>query len=211
MIRGAIFDIDGTLLDSMPIWNDCGAVYLRKLGVTQEPGLGELLFPMTLEQSSAYLKEHYGLRRSEAEIRQGVLEVVAEFYREQAPLKPGAKELLEQLRDRGIPMILATTGDAVLARAALERLGVWQFFRGMLTASELQTSKHEPKIYLEAASLLGTEPAETAVFEDVLYAVETAKAAGFFTVAVADDASAGDEAALRHVADVYLHALNEYR
>jgi len=209
MIRGAIFDIDGTLLDSMPIWEDCGSIYLRKIGKEPEEKLGEILFTMTLEEGSAYLKEHYGLSQTEDEITQGFLQVVADFYRKEAALKPGAKELVEGLHEKGIPMVLATTGNRELAQAALERVGIWHYFAGMFTATELHTGKHEPLIYLTAADSMGTRPEETAVLEDVLHAVQTAKKAGFYTVAVADAASMAQRQQIRESADVFVESLQE--
>lgn len=201
MIRGAIFDIDGTLLDSMDIWNDLGEKYLARQGIPAEKGLGEILFPMTLEESAVYLKEQYRLPFSPGEIKAGVLQVVENFYRQEVSLKPGMEALVRSLAGRGVPMVLATTGSPELAEAALRRLGLWQYFRGLLTTSELGTSKREPLIYRKAAELLGTVPEETAVYEDVIHALRTAKQAGFYTVGVFDRASAADWDEIRRLAD----------
>ena len=204
MIRGAIFDIDGTLLDSMGIWRNVGSRYLRRLYIEAAPDLGDTLFTMTMEEGAAYLKETYHLPQSPEQIREGVLQIVAEFYRYEAKLKPDMRALLKDLKAKGIPMVLATTGSAELAEAALRREGVWQYFDGILTATELSTSKHEPKIYHEGARMLQTEPAETAVYEDVLHAVKTAKNAGFSVTAVYDRESRKDWAEIRRLADEIL-------
>ena len=203
-IRGAIFDADGTLLDSMHIWDELGERYLRSLGIKAEEGLAQILFSMTLEESSAYLKKRYQLAQSEEEIKAGVLAQLEDFYRHKVSLKPGAADFLYKLAEENIPMVIATSGDKELLEAALERLNVAQYFRRIFTCSELKTSKKQPDIYRIAADFLGTAPKETAVFEDVLYAVETAKSAGFFTAAVEDAASISDKERLKQTADVYL-------
>lgn len=201
MIRGAIFDIDGTLLDSMTIWRDAGEKFLCRIGVKAKPGLGEILFPMTLEEGAVYLKATYDLSQTEEEIRAGVLDAIGRFYREEVQLKPGMGELVKKLREKKIPMILATTGDRELASAALSRLGILDCFCGMMTATALQTSKHQPAIYLKAAQQLRTLPGETAVYEDALYALETAKKAGFYTVGVFDAASTASWTEIQRLAD----------
>ena len=104
MIRGAIFDLDGVLLDSMGIWNDLGARYLRGQGITPEPGLNAILFAMSMEQGAAYLKAHYPLPQSEAEIGDGIARMVADYYFYEVPAKPGAAALLAFLAERNIPM-----------------------------------------------------------------------------------------------------------
>ena len=204
MIRGAIFDIDGVLLDSMPIWNDVGARYLRSIGVTPEDTLGGTLFRMTLEEGATYMKRHYALAQSEGDIRAGVLGVIEDFYRREVGLKPRAGELIDRFRSQGIPMVLATTSDRQLITAALERLGVFGCFSALFTASELHTGKHEPKIYETAAACLGTRPEETAVLEDALHAARTAKEAGFYLIGVYDEASAADREELERLADEFI-------
>ena len=99
MIWGAIFDLDGVLLDSMGIWEDLGARYLRRLHITPEPGLNEVLFPMSMEQGAAYLKAHYPLQQSEAEICGGIAQMLKDYYAQEVPAKPGAAALLELLAE----------------------------------------------------------------------------------------------------------------
>ena len=210
MIQGAIFDIDGTLLDSMPIWDDVGARYLNRLHIQPEPSLGSILFPMSLEQGAAYLKEHYSLSKSTEEIRYGVLRVIEDFYRYEVPLKPGAGEFLRALARKGIPMTLATTSDAELTMAALTRLGVANLFVKLFTCTELNTTKHEGKIYRAAAQYMDSSPEKTLVFEDVLHALQSARSAGFRLAAVEDDASARELAEIRQISDLYLRDYSDF-
>lgn len=210
MIRGAIFDLDGVLLDSMGIWKDLGARYLRSLHIRPEPGLNEILFAMSMEQGAAYLKAHYPLSQSEAEIGDGIARMLADYYFYEVPAKPGAAELLGFLAERSIPMAAATSSPREHVIRALDRLGLLSYLRAIFTTGEVGASKHEPTIYHLAAESLGTVPAETLVFEDSLYALKTAKAAGYRTVGVFDANGEADQAGLRAAAEVYLTALTEF-
>ena len=210
MIRGAIFDLDGVLLDSMGIWEDLGARYLWRLHITPEPGLNEVLFPMSMEQGAAYLKAHYPLSQSEAEIGDGIARMLADYYFYEVPAKPGAAELLAFLTERGVSMAAATSSPREHVTAALDRLGLLPHLKAVFTTGEVGVSKHEPVIYHLAAEALGTAPAETLIFEDSLYALKTAKAAGYRTVGVFDANGEADQAGLRAAAEVYLTALTEF-
>ena len=162
MTKGAIFDLDGVLLDSMGIWNDLGARYLRSRGLMPEPGLNEILFSMSMEQGAEYLHTHYPLAQSAGHVTH-----------------------------------------------ALQRLGLLGYFAQIFTTGEIGVSKHEPTIYLLAAQALGSAPGETIVFEDSLYALKTAKAAGFYTVGVYDADGESDQAGLKAAADLYVKELGE--
>ena len=208
-LKGAIFDADGTLLSSMHIWEEVGARYLARFGIEAEKDLYRILFPMTLEESSVYMKERYGLPEPPEKIRAGFIDIIARFYREEVQLKEGAAAYLRTLREKGIPAVIATTGDEELLRAALERLHVRECFSGILTCTGLQTSKHEQKIYLKAAEYMEIDIREAAVFEDVLYAVKSAKNAGAYTVGVEDAASAGDRNEIRELSDLYVRSFRD--
>lgn len=204
MIKGIVFDADGTLLDSMFIWDELGERYLSSLGIKAKNGLGETLFPMTLKESSVYLKNEYSLSKTPLEIEEGILEILEDFYLNEVKLKNNAAQFLEKLSQKNIPMVIATSSDEKLLLGALERLGVEKYFKAILTCSELNTSKKEPFIYLEGAKILGTRAEETAVFEDVLFALETAKKAGFICVGVEDMSSIRDREKIIATADYYI-------
>lgn len=208
-IRGVILDIDGTLIDSMPIWEDLGARYLRSRNVEPEAGLGRILYPMTIEEGVYYLREHYTLPESEAEIRAGLMRELERFYRDEVPLKEGARDLIMRLHVAGIPMILATIGDRELERAALTRLGIWSYFADMLLCEDYGTTKREGVIYQKCATRLGLAPQDILVVEDLLQAIRSAHEAGFLTAAVYDAASAHDYPIMRHEADIAVWSLRE--
>ena len=209
MIRGAIFDLDGVLLDSLSIWEDLGARYLRAKGITPEENLGKKLFPMSMEQGAQYMRDRYVLPESAEEITEGLKALLEHFYFEEVLAKPGAKELLSRLKAQGIPMAAATSSPRPHVTAALDRLGLLGYFQELFTTGELGTSKHRPDIYLLAAKALGTKPEETLVLEDSLYALQTAKAAGFYTVGVFDPLGEPEQQTLRQEAKQYITSLSE--
>lgn len=204
MIRGVIFDVDGVLLNSMPVWENLGEIYLERLGIEAEKGLGETLFAMSLEEGADYLIENYGLKQTPEEIIAGLNREVQDFYGRKVPLKEGVRGYLQEFRDRKIPMAIATSGDRANAEAALKRLKVLSYFRAVFTCTEIGSSKSHPDIYYAAALQLDTDPSDTWVFEDALHAIRTAKKAGFRTAGVYDRASGRDLAQIRDTADIYL-------
>lgn len=211
MIKGAIFDVDGTLLDSMEIWEDAGARYLRRVGVEPEANLSEILYPMTMAEGAEYVKERYHLAFALDEIIQGVLDTVRDFYFYEASLKPGAKELLLWMKKKNIPVAAATASDREHIKAAFERLGIDGYFRRIFTCSEVGAGKKNPLIYEKAAAYLGAKPGEILVFEDALYALVTAKNAGFCTVGVYDRFSEDEQEELSRRADIYLRNLTDWK
>lgn len=203
MLHGAIFDADGTLLNSMHIWKELGARYLQSLNIEPEEKLSSILYPMSLERSSLYLQKRYNLKFSPEEIQRGFLEIIEGFYVNEVELKPGVRDLLESLKRKNIPMVIATSGNRNLLQAALTRNNINQYFSKIFTCSELNTNKHEPKIFLACAEFLRLKPEAIAVFEDSLFAIRTAKAAGFFTVGIEDKSNIIEREAIQNESDFY--------
>lgn len=199
-----IFDADGTLLDSMYIWQELGGRYLRSIDIQPERDLGKILYPLSLEQGCEYLKNNYVPEKTLDEIRGSIVRIIQDFYIDEVELKSGVKNFLDSMREKNIPMVIATAGDRILLNAALERNGVAEYFDAIFTCSELATTKHEPKIYLAAAEFLGLQPENIAVFEDSLFAIETAKAAGFITFGVEDDSNKFEREKIIETADYYI-------
>ncbi len=209
MIRGAIFDLDGTLLDSMGIWDTLGEEYLRSLGLEPKEEWKQAFQTFTLEQAARYCREHCGVALSVEEIVDGINHMAAEHYSKTIPLKPGAAEFLRKLKEHGVGMCVATVTDRPLAQAALERTGIRGYFSEIFTAASVGHGKDEPDIYRAALRHLGTGKAETVVFEDAFYALETAKADGFVTAAVFD-AYEGNQAGLKAAADYYMESYSDW-
>ncbi len=207
-MKGAIFDMDGTLLDSMQVWVHVGEQYLQNRGIEPEEGLGDVLFPMSMRDGAVYVKEKYGLPDTPDTIVADMDAIVFAAYRDEVLPKPGVAAYLESLKKRGIPMAVATATDRPMVEAALARTGLAGYFQQIFTCTEIGAGKERPDIYLAAAKALGTSPADTWVFEDALYAIKTAKAAGFYTVGLYDETSRNDQEAIAGLADRYAREIN---
>lgn len=203
-IKGAIFDMDGTLLDSMPVWEHASERYLQNKGIVVREKLSEILFSMSMRQGAAYVKENYGLEEDIETIVAGVNAIVFEAYEKEVQPKAGVREFLENLKQAGILMVVATSTDRPMVEMALKRTGLAPYFERIFTCTEVGAGKVRPDIFYAAAKFLGTQKEETWVFEDALYAMETAGKAGFKIVGIYDAASAKEQGQIRELADIYL-------
>lgn len=208
MVKGAIFDMDGTLLDSMPVWRDAGDRFLLQRGIAPPPGLYQALKSFDMPQTAQYLLEHFPLQGSLQETIDSINSLVMEQYQSAVPLKEGVLPLLLYLQERGVRLCAATASDRVLAEAAFSRTGILPYFERILTCTEEGISKTRPEFYRQAAAKLGLLPQETAVFEDALHAVKAARAAGFFVVAVAEPSAREDEREIRKTADLFVKRID---
>lgn len=153
-IHGAIFDVDGTLLDSMVIWEEAAVRYLNSLGLEPEENISEKIMTMSMEEGADYLIDHYGVSLTRTQILDGIRELIRGFYEDEVQLKPGVEQVIKSLASKDIPMIIATSSDSACVTAGLKRLGVWSYFKGILTCSDIGKGKTEPDIYLAAAKIL---------------------------------------------------------
>ena len=203
MLKGAIFDFDGTLVDSMFIWDTIGEDYLRSLGKEPHEDLKETFMTLTLEEAAEYYRTHYGVTLSVKEIVDGVNTMVEGIYRTRVALKHGVADYLRLLKENGARMCIATVTDRYLVEETLDRLGILQYFSEIFTCAEVGYGKDKPIIYRKALEHLDTAKNETYVFEDSLFALKTAKADGFTTVGVYDRHENRQDS-LKNLADYYI-------
>lgn len=208
MLTGAIFDFDGTLLDSMFIWDTIGEDYLRTLGKEPHEDLKETFMTLTLEEAAEYYREHYKVTLSVTEIVDSINAMVEGIYRTKVTLKPGVTDYLRLLKESGVKMCVATVTDRYLVEDTLERLGILHYFSEIFTCAEVGYGKDKPIIYQKALEHLGTAKEETFVFEDSLFALETAKIDGFPTVGVYDMHESRQEE-MKRLADCYVRSFEE--
>lgn len=209
MIRGAIFDADGTLLDSMGMWETAEVRYLASMGLEARPGLSEALFALTLAEGAAFLQREYALPCSPEEVAAGINRVILTFYQREVQAKPGAADFLRQLRRNGVRVTLATNTDRAVITEGLKSTGLLPLLEQVFTCGELNTSKRESSLIFDTASRwMGTLPEETWVFEDAVHAARTARNAGYRVAGVADPYS--DQQALRAVSHRYLTDLTDF-
>ncbi|MGN0612785.1 MAG: HAD family hydrolase [Porcipelethomonas sp.] len=190
--KGIIFDLDGTLLDSMSVWENVDRDFLEENNVPYTPDVSDAVKKMTIFQSAEYFKTRFDLNHSCEYIINRIEEMVSEQYCNHIPLKKGVYETIVKLHRWGIKMCVATATYNSLVNAALKRLGISDMFEFVLTCSDVGSGKDSPEIFLTAAEKLGCKVSETLVAEDSLHCIETAVKAGFFTIGVYDPINRSD-------------------
>ena len=212
MIEGAIFDLDGTLLDSMYIWDNLAVIYLESLGVKTRPDAKEVYDRYGYMGALDFMKNEYGVEVTREKYREGMGAILQKYYEEDAVAKPGIPEFLERMKSMGVKMCIATATLEGMVEPALKRLGLSEYFCGIFTCQTLKTHKTEPFIYRHALEFLGTEKTKTPVYEDAHYAATTVKKDGFILVGISDENEPKrDEVAL--LSDVFIkdyRELDEY-
>ncbi len=207
-IKGAIFDVDGTLLDSMYVWRHRGEIYLENLGIRPRDGLHLDVRRLGFFESPKMIKEEYSLTQSPEEICDGMMKVVDNYYRTNPTVKEGTIEFLEELRRNGVKMCVATATDRHMVEPGLINAGIRDYFDEIFTCGGLKTNKTKPFIFEKALEFLGTDKEDTVVFEDALYAVKTAKASGFFVTGIFDEQEPEQEE-FRSLCDVFVYDLRD--
>ena len=202
-LKCAIFDFDGTLFDSMYIWDMIGEVYLRSIGKEPKPSIREDIRALSLYQSSCYFKEEYAIDLSVEEIMAGINKTVENFYLHEVQPKVGVVTFLNQMKQQGIATCIATASEYDQIEAALQRCQMEHLFDAIFTCTEVGHGKDEPVIFRKAMEYFDAERNNTLIFEDALHAVKTAKKDGFKVAAVFDK-SEKRQAEIQQLCDCYI-------
>lgn len=206
-IKGAIFDMDGTLIDSLMlwdiVWDKFGEKYLQngKFRPSQEDD--KAVRTMTLKDAMDHVHSVYGIGNSGEELLETANEIIIQFYSNEVEAKTGAAEFLEHCYTNGIKMCIASATDIRLIKIAVEHCRLGKYFPNILSCTEIGKGKDEPDIYLKAIACLGTEKEETCVFEDSHIAIQTANKIGVKTVGIYDKYNYGQEE-MQKIADEYI-------
>lgn len=179
----SIFDVDGTILDSMEVWNTLASQYVQSLGMVPEKNLDEIVSNMSLEQSATYLKNHYKINKQEERIISEVLNFISDFYEYEVNLMPGFKEFISHYDSINV---IGTSCDEELVKIALNRLAVLNYFEDIITCSKVNKSKNDPDFYLACAQVLKQRPEDIVVFEDADYCIDVARKVGFKVIKIKD-------------------------
>jgi len=203
-ISGAIFDMDGTLTDSMFVWKDIGRRYLVSSGITPSETLWNDIKNMSMWQVADYFINVYGLKKTRDEIYHGIDALLAPMYRDEVFPKDGVFCLLDKLKAQGIKMCVASATDKYLVEMVLKKTGLFEYFSEIFTCRLVGAGKDNPLIYEKSLEHLGTPKEETLVFEDALYAIRTAKGAGFPVVGVYDTSAERNSDEIKALVDYYI-------
>ena len=208
-IKAAIFDLDGTLLDSMDVWSRIDVEFLARRGLELPPDYTEAVSSRSFVEAARYTIERFGFPESVEEIMAEWTEMAREEYAEHIGLLPGAKETLLRLKRQGLKLGVATASQEQMFKPCLARNGILDWFDATCSVDEVGKGKNSPDVFLRTAEKLGVAPEECVVFDDVLPAVLSAKQAGMKVCAVYEKYSAGSRAEMEAAADWYLEKITD--
>mgnify|MGYP004711128115 FL=1 len=206
--KAIIFDLDGTLIDSMNVWSDIDKEFFKMHDLPFEEDYQKEIGHKGLKEIAAYTKTRYNLKESEDEIISIWLDMAKEAYAYKIPLKEGVKSFLEYLQSKNIKMGIATSNSLELTESVLKHHDIYKYFSKVVTVNELKTNKGSPDIYLYISDSFGLAPNECIVFEDLLTGIRTAKKAGYKVVGVKEISSLDKEKEIREIADLYISNYN---
>lgn len=202
--QAVIFDLDGTLVDSMWMWKEIDIEYLGRYGHTLPEELQDQIEGMSFTETAIFIRERFRIPDSTDKMKADWLEMAREKYRTQVPLKKGALPFLQLLKKRGIRLGIATSNGVELVREVLEALDITSYFDSVHTCCEVARGKPAPDIYLLVAEELGVCPEACLVFEDVVAGIMAGNNAGMTTCAVEDACSLAQTKEKKELADYYI-------
>ncbi|QUF83182.1 HAD family phosphatase [Clostridium butyricum] len=208
-IKGAIFDLDGTLVDSMWVWSKIDIDYLESKGHALPENLNSEICHLSFTQTANYFKERLSLSDSIDTILKDWNNMAYNHYSENVKLKDGVKEFLDKLKQNNIKIALATSNSVPLLEACLKNNGIYDYFDSITTTDEVSNGKNCPDVYLLAAKKLNVNPKNCIVFEDILPAIKGAKAADMTVIAVSDKHSLNDLDEIINHSDKYINSYFE--
>ena len=208
-IKGAIFDLDGTLVDSMWVWSKIDIDYLESKGHALPENLNSEICHLSFTQTANYFKERFSLSDSIDTILKDWNNMAYNHYSENVKLKDGVKEFLDKLKQNNIKIALATSNSVPLLEACLKYNGIYDYFDSITTTDEVSNGKNCPDVYLLAAKKLNVNPKNCIVFEDILPAIKGAKAADMTVIAVSDKHSLNDLDEIINHSDKYINSYFE--
>lgn len=208
-IKGAIFDLDGTLLDSMGIWAEIDKRFLSKRGIPLPEDYVERVTSMNYREAADYTIERFCLPESPQEVIADWMELSRQAYHHEIRLKPYAGEFLAKLKEGGVKLAVATAQNPELYEPALKGNGIYHCFDAFTHLGEVERGKGFPDIYLLAAEKLGLAPQACMVFEDISAGIHGAKAGGFHTCGVYDFYSEYEKETILQEAERYIHSYRE--
>lgn len=203
--EAVIFDLDGSLVDSMWIWKDIDIEYLGRFGIELPEKLQSEIEGMSFSETAVYFKERFDIPDSLEQMKEDWNRMAWDKYMNEVPLKPGVLEFLKECRKRGIKLGIATSNSRELVENIAAAHNLRDYFSCIMTGCEVKKGKPSPDIYLAVAENLQVEPSKCLVFEDIIPGIQAGKNAGMEVCAVEDDYSVGDRLKKKRLADYYIN------
>ena len=200
----AIFDLDGTLLDSSDVWTKVDEEFLRKRNIPMTQEYAEEIKKHNFESGAVYTVNRYNLEEDPKDIVNEWYNMAVKAYREDINLKPGALAFLKKLKKLGVKLAVATSSDEILYKDCLIRNGIYDFFDAFVQTKEVNRGKEFPDVYVEAAKRIGASIKDCLVFEDLYMAINAAKSVGFKTIGVYDKSNLEDIKLIKDKSDYYI-------
>lgn len=208
-VKGVIFDLDGTLLDSMNVWRDIDIAFLAKRGIPLPNDYIETINAMEFIQAAKYTIDRFHLQETPESLMKEWNEMAKYAYKHNVKIKPMVKEYIVKLREHNIKIGIATSAIEDVCIPALQNNDIYKFIFAMTTTTEVQKGKEYPDVYLKTVQKLGLEVSQCAVFEDTLQGIKTANLAGFITVGIYDVDARNQQEEIRQEADMYITSFHE--
>lgn len=205
-IKGAIFDLDGTLLDSMWVWEQVDVEFLGRRGFEVPKDYPNAIAAMGFRETADYTIERFQLNERTEDVIQEWNDMAERMYHERVTIKPYVRETIEAFRKKEIRLGVATASYASLFEECLRRNGIYDYFQAFTETKEVARGKGFPDIYIKAAEKIGCTPEECVVFEDIHPAILAARKGGFYTVAVYDEKSSGTWELMKRDAHLAIHS-----
>ena len=208
-IDAVIFDLDGTLVDSMWMWETIDIEYLAKFGLSFPTDLQGKIEGMSFSETARYFKEKFNIPDSLEKIKSDWNKMARDKYQHEVPLKEGVSEFLDYLRENKIPAGIATSNSRELVDLIIDKHNIGDYFVSVRTSCEVEKGKPAPDIYLLVAEDLDVEPSRCLAFEDIIQGIMAAKNANMKVCAVHDKFSENDEKKKKSLADYYIRSFYE--
>ena len=208
-IKGIIFDLDGTMVDSMWMWRGIDNEFMAAHCLEMTDELELAIEGMSFKETAEYFVRTYPLKESVEELMDIWVQMAIEKYRHEVPVKPGLMHFLQEMKSRGIRMGIATSNARILLDAVAEAHGFYDYMDDVLTANEVKRGKPAPDVFLAVADKIGVAPADCLVFEDIPQGIRAGLAAGMKVCAISDEYSKLQEKEKRELADYYIDSYEQ--
>ena len=209
MIKGIIFDFDGTLADSLWVWRKADKEFLEEYGYEDDNEFYQSVTAMTLAEAIEYIKKRYNIEGDSQYLQNKMHDMVYHKYADEVGMKDGAREYINYCVENNIKICIVTSAERNMCEAALTRNGLLNKFDGIYCVSEMNMSKSQPEIFDYAAKQMGIDKEHCLVFEDSLYAVKSAKKGGFAVIGVYDESCIDSEDEMISLCDGFVRGFDE--